>query len=73
MQLLMRRKLLIWALVALLGGGSAICLESCGSVRSYWGVEGNYDFDDYGYKHKKYKKYKKHKKHHRHHHDDDDD
>lgn len=59
-------------------------LTSCGTIRTYGGIEheSSYDFDGNGYykhrkKHKKHhKKSKKHpKKHrdHRHHDDDDDD
>lgn len=50
---------------------------SCGSMRSYWGVEGDYDFPyggegGYYYQHEsKHKKHKKHKKR-KHHHGDDD-
>ncbi len=52
-------------------------MGSCGTFRTYGGIEHeySYDFDDGHYykppKHKKPKKHKKHKKHH-HHHDDDD-
>ena len=77
----MKRKYTIWLLVLCIFAGSS-ALSSCGSMRSYWGIDGNYDFDEgYHYgkhkppKHKKYKKPKppKHKKHHHHHDDDDDD
>ena len=73
----MRRKSIIILLVACVLASGGV-LSSCGSMRSYWGVEGNYDFDDGYYHGKKYKKHKKHKNHkyyknHRHHHDDDDD
>lgn len=68
----MKKKYVIWLIIAILGLGSTL-LTSCGSMRSYWGVEGDYDFDDgYYYKHKKHKKHKKPKKHHHHHHDHDD-
>lgn len=55
-----------------------LLLSSCGPVRSYWGVEGEYDLPYGGeggyyyqqeHRHKKHKKHKKHK-HHRHHDDD---
>ena len=78
------RKLLFIALIALLGAAPAVALSSCGTTRSYWGVENEYLWGDGpGHHHhhkppKKHKKYKKHKKpkkhhHHHHHHDDDDD
>ena len=62
-------------MIVALGFGSLF--SSCGSTRSYWGVENEYVWgDDYHHhhhkpKHKKHKKRKKHKKHHHHHHDDD--
>lgn len=58
-------------------------LGSCGSMRSYWGVEGSYDFADgfagrpapprHGHKkpHKPKKPHKAKKHHKKHHHDDD--
>lgn len=58
-----------------------ICMagfSSCGTTRTYWGVEHCYDSDDCarpyykGKKCKKDKKHFKHKKHHKHHHHDDD-
>ncbi len=55
----------------------AACFSSCGSIRTYGGIEHEYkyDFDKDGhYKHHKHKKHKKHKhdkKHHKHHHHDD--
>lgn len=58
-------------------------ISSCGTIRTYGGIEHDYeyDFDGHGHHHKhhKHKKHKKHKKHHHHHHDgfyercDDDD
>ena len=59
-------------------------VASCGTIRTYGGIEHDYeyDFDDHHHKHKKHHKHhkhKKHKKHHHHHHDgfyepcDDDD
>ncbi|WP_305248662.1 hypothetical protein [uncultured Muribaculum sp.] len=50
----MKKKYVIWLIIAILGLGST-SLTSCGSMRSYWGVEGDYDFDD-GYYYKKKKK-----------------
>ena len=58
---------------------SASCLSSgCGTIRTYGGIEHEYEYDIDGHrhykpgKHKKHKKNKKNKKHHRHHHHDDD-
>lgn len=71
---LLRRLAACILLIAFMGA-----LNSCGTFRTYGGIEHeySYDFDDGHYykhkKHKKHKKYKKHKKHHHHHHDDDDD
>lgn len=58
-----------------------VCLPSCGSIRTYGGIEHEYvyDFDghghDHGHHHGHHKKPKKHKhkkhKHHKHHHHDD--
>lgn len=62
-------------------------LAGCGTIRTHWGVEHEYEFDGDGspryyyghhkppkHKHKKkYKKYKKYKKCKKHHHHDDDD
>lgn len=49
-------------------------LSSCGSVRTHWGVEGDYElpFGDDDYYRPKHKKHRKHKKHKKHHHDDCD-
>lgn len=49
-----------------------VALSSCGSVRTHWGIEGDYElpFGDDDYYRQKHKKHKKHKKHR--HHDDDD-
>lgn len=55
--------------IALLGAAPALTLSSCGTTRSYWGIENEYDWGDGfydGYKkphHPKKKKYKKRKKH----------
>lgn len=54
-----------------------LSFSSCGTLRTYGGIEHDYEynFDGYGNhrKHKKkYKKYKKHHKKHHHHHDYDD-
>lgn len=55
-------------------GAAAPALTSCGSMHSYWGVEGNYDLGDGPHgnhkppkppKKEKHKKPKKHKKNHR--------
>lgn len=72
------KKYLLSLMIALIACGGSASLVSCGSIHSYWGLEGDYDFADNGYhnghyKHKKNKKHKKHKKHHHHHHDHDDD
>lgn len=73
------RRLLLALIIALIGAAPALTLSSCGSTRSYWGIENEYLWgDDYDHHHhhkppKKHKKYKKHKKHHKHHHHDDDD
>lgn len=62
--------------LVILIAGSALT-SSCGTLRTHWGMEHEYqyDFPDGGdhhrYKHKKHKDHKKHK-HHKHHHDDDD-
>ena len=71
----MRKKSLILLLMFSIALGTPM-LTSCGSMRSYWGIEGHHDFNDPHYgkkKHKKHKKPKKHHKHHHHHHHDDDD
>lgn len=53
--------------MSLVGG---IVTGGCGTVRSHWGIEHEYDFPDgHHYYKPKHKKHKKHKKHH-HHHDD---
>lgn len=69
------RKTLLALLIALIAGGGGVTLVSCGSLHSYWGVEGDYDLSDNGgrCKHHKHHKHKKPKKHHHHHHHDDDD
>lgn len=61
--------------VAVLALGGSVAMVSCGSIRTYWGVEGNYDFSDNGNHrgHYKHKKAKKHNHGHDHHHDHDDD
>lgn len=76
---MLKRRLLPALLISLI---TIVCMagfSSCGSTRTYWGVEHHYDSDYYGgpyYKHdkkdKKHKKHFKHKKHHKHHHHDDD-
>lgn len=72
------RRIAVYVLILAFMGA----LSSCGSIRTYGGIEHEYryDFDDgHYYKHKKPKKskkpkkHKKHKKHRRHHDDDDDD
>lgn len=52
--------------------------SSCGTIRTYGGIEHEYEYDLDGHHHHKHKKHKKHKKHHKkhkhhhHHHDHDD-
>ena len=69
----MRRKrfsaYIIGLLLAFVGSGLT---SSCGTIRTHWGMEHEYqyDFPDGGsHKHHKVKKHKNQKKHH---HDDDD-
>ncbi len=70
-----RKLLLILAICAAFLASSG--LSSCGTIRSHWGIEHEYDFPDgdyyYGKPHKKHKKHKKPKKpkHHKHHDHDD--
>ncbi|MDE6491287.1 MAG: hypothetical protein K2L49_09045 [Muribaculaceae bacterium] len=64
-----RRKIIVGLIAAIIGAGSATAVSSCGSMRSYWGVESEYDFDDHHHKHKHHKPPKHHKHHHHHHHD----
>jgi len=78
------RRLLIALVIALIGAAPALTLQSCAPTRSYWGIEGDYDWGNDGYhfvpghhKHHKPKYHKpkhyKHKRHKHHDHDDDDD
>ncbi len=52
---------------------AASTVTSCGSIRTFGGIEHeySYDFDGHGYHHKKPKKPKKPKKHKKHHDHDD--
>lgn len=63
-----------WLLIALAAATAASAVTACGTIRSYWGVESDYEWGDYDHCHHKPHKHKKHKKnkkkHHRHHHDD---
>lgn len=68
------KRYVIGVMTAIISLGFGNLFSSCGSTRSYWGVENEYMWgDDYHHHHKppKHKppKHKKHKKHH-HHHDD---
>ncbi len=79
----MRHRTLRTLLTAALAATLTLGVSSCGTMRTHWGVEHeyNYDFDEghpYHGKHKPPKppkppkKHKKHKKHKHHHHHDDD-
>lgn len=56
----------------------ALSTAGCGTIRTHWGMEHEYNYDfDHDDHHGHHKKHKKHKKHHGkdyrdHHHDDDD-
>lgn len=72
------RKLLAVIIIAAISGSGLLSLNSCGTLRSHWGVEHEYEyeFEDGGRHHKRPKppkppKKKKHKKHKKHHHHDD--
>ena len=73
-KLIHNTRILLWLLILAI---AAPTLVSCGTIRTYGGIEheSRYDFDGHGYykHHKKHKKHKKqHKKHHKHHHHHDD-
>ncbi len=62
------RRLSYWlVLLAVIG-----CCSSCGTVRTYGGIEHEYEYDFDGGKHHKHKKHKhkKNKKYYKHHHHD---
>lgn len=63
-----------WSLIALAGAVGGNMLSGCGTIRSYWGIENEYEwgdgyYDDHHHHHKP-PKHKKHKKHKKHRHDD---
>ncbi len=63
-----RKRILPFVIGLIVVFGCSVMLPGCGTIRSHWGVEHEYDFDgDYHHryhkKHKKHKKDKKHKKH----------
>lgn len=61
-----------WLLIALAGAVGGSMLSGCGTTRSYWGIENEYEWNDgrYDDHHHKPPKHKKHKKHKKHRHDD---
>ncbi|MDE6453593.1 MAG: hypothetical protein K2L27_05255 [Muribaculaceae bacterium] len=69
------RKYLTRLLIAIAAVGISDTLAACGSMRSYWGIENEYEWGD-GHHHHHHRppkppKHKKHKKHKHHHHHDD--
>lgn len=64
-------------LVAFVTFGAVGVFTGCGTIRSYWGVENEYEWGDGSHhhhkppKHKKPKKHKYHKHDRKHHHHDD--
>jgi uncharacterized protein YceK len=56
-----------WLLIALAATVCGTTLSGCGTIRSYWGVENEYEWCDGHDHHHKPPKHKKHKKHKHHH------
>ncbi len=64
------RRALTSLLIVILTTAITDILSSCGTMRSYWGVENEYNWNPDHHHHKKPKKKHKKHKHHKHHHDD---
>lgn len=64
------RHILTTLLLVVVTIGITNAFSSCGTMRSYWGVENEYDWGEgshhHHHKHKKHKHRKKHKHHHHH-------